>query len=553
MDNALPAFPSFDFEADRANAGTRWKKWVSRLDNLFVGMDLDDDHRKRALLLHYAGERVFEIYDAEKGTTEITYAATKKVLSDYFEPKKNLQMEIYTFRSCKQTEGQSLDDFVTELRTLAKNCEFANVDKEILSQVIQHCKSNRLRRRALRETNKTLTDILDIGRSLELSEVHASVMERESVNKVWDNDQRSRNKKQYPDQKHRNTQQYRAREPDPNGSRRRQDQRESVHIKDKCTFCGGEYPHKGPCPAKGKTCNYCKMPNHFKSVCLKLKFKHVNSLEEQPVSKAYTRQKHNSEANAYASSSDEDTYCYTIHDHQVNKVNSGPLVSVRINDVWVDKIMLDTGASVNILDEKVYDAVGKPTLRKKPTRLFPYGGVQPLHVLGVCELTVETKSQIQCHQFYVVKGAHGSLLGYQTAQDLKLVNIVNTISEHWDTKFPKVFKGIGKLKGSQVKLHIDETVRPVAITNRRTPFHLRGKVEDEINNLMDEDIIERVSGEATPWVSPIVTPPKRDGSIRLCVDMREPNKAIQRERHNIPTLDELIYDLNPYMTSLSAT
>ena len=71
------------------------------------------------------------------------------------------------------------------------------------------------------------------------------------------------------------------------------------------------------------------------------------------------------------------------------------------------------------------------------------------------------------------------------------------------------------------------------------------KIEEEELRLLREDTIEKVPvGEPTPWVSPIVTPPKKDGSIRLCIDMREPNKAITRERHNMSTLDELIHDLN---------
>lgn len=93
-------------------------------------------------------------------------------------------MEVYTFRCCKQKDGQSLDEFVTELRKLSKNCEFNDVDREILSQVIQNCKSKQLRRRALRESDKGLQDILDLGRAMEISDTQAQAMERESTASV---------------------------------------------------------------------------------------------------------------------------------------------------------------------------------------------------------------------------------------------------------------------------------------------------------------------------------------------------------------------------------
>ena len=76
---SLPPCVCFDYETDKANAGPRWEKWLNRLENLFVGVNITNDGRKRALLLHYAGECVHDIYDAEKSSyaadTASTYSA----------------------------------------------------------------------------------------------------------------------------------------------------------------------------------------------------------------------------------------------------------------------------------------------------------------------------------------------------------------------------------------------------------------------------------------------------------------------------------------------
>ena len=110
-------------------------------------------------------------------------------------------------------------------------------------------------------------------------------------------------------------------------------------------------------------------------------------------------------------------------------------------------------------------------------------------------------------------------------------------------QYPSVFEGIGKLKGIEVQLHIDTKVTPVAQKARRIPFHLRKKVEHELKVLEEQHIIERVNGP-TPWVSPLVLIPKKSGAVRVCVDMRRANKAITRERHPTPTIDDLIHTLN---------
>ena len=101
------------------------------------------------------------------------------------------------------------------------------------------------------------------------------------------------------------------------------------------------------------------------------------------------------------------------------------------------------------------------------------------------------------------------------------------------------------MKLESTMLHSDNNVRPVAQRNRKTAFHLRPKVKKEIQKLLDQNIIEKIGNTPTPWVSPIVTPPKKNPEeIRLYVDMREANKATIREKHLLPTVEELIHDLN---------
>ena len=82
---------------------------------------------------------------------------------------------------------------------------------------------------------------------------------------------------------------------------------------------------------------------------------------------------------------------------------------------------------------------------------------------------------------------------------------------------------------------------------------MRQKVKEALAQLEKEDIIERVpEDEGIPWVSPIVVVPKKDGGVRICVDMRVANEAIQCVRHPIPTVDDVSFELNgaKYFTKL---
>jgi hypothetical protein len=73
---------------------------------------------------------------------------------------------------------------------------------------------------------------------------------------------------------------------------------------------------------------------------------------------------------------------------------------------------------------------------------------------------------------------------------------------------------------------------------------VRNDVSKELKKLEEQYIVEKVANQPTPRVSPIVVTPKKDGGIRLCVDMRKANQAIERERHTMPTLQDFKAEVN---------
>ena len=127
-----------------------------------------------------------------------------------------------------------------------------------------------------------------------------------------------------------------------------------------------------------------------------------------------------------------------------------------------------------------------------------------------------------------------------------MVQQVKDLSQKTELKTPRelvkeyddLFRGLGRLKNYQIKLHIDESIPPVAQQHRRVPFHICKHLEEQLYQDEELGVIERNEGH-TPWVSPtVVAPkPKSPGNIRVCVDMRQANKAIKRERHISP-MDE---------------
>ena len=232
MANHLQPMSPFLPQSDPTNTSARWSLWMERFDNYLRALNITNEGRKRALLLYQVGDDVYKIFKTLSDAGEDNdYAAAVDALTKYFEPAKNPLYQTYSFRQASQREDETIDEFHTRLRQLAKHCDFHDEDFEIKLQIVCNGKSSRLRKKALREPELKLQDMIIEGRKSETSSAQASGMETKSTEESQVNVVQK-------------------------GSRT-------------CYNCGFRYPHyeNRPCPAKDQTCNKCGVKGHFARVC----------------------------------------------------------------------------------------------------------------------------------------------------------------------------------------------------------------------------------------------------------------------------------------------
>ena len=532
--------PPFDPDAEiGVNLAPKWKIWLQDFEMYLVASGVTDKKKKRALLLYQAGPRVREIFRQipDHGDDDDFDTAVNK-LNAYFEPQKHRLYDVYQFRQAKQVETETLDQYYTRLRSLSQNCDFHDPDFEIMVQIVLYGTSSRLRKQALRDPKISLETLLITGRQLERSHIQARHIE-EKVHIV---------------------------EQDPPVIQALNDRRRTRTVANMCRNCGGEWPHtNNPCPAKNKECRKCKKLNHFARVCRSgPKESPGQSTAKLSQSRGdNVRPVNTSDLKETSSESSDSEYCYAVN----TKQSKSPITKLTINNQKVT-FTVDTGSTINIIDENTFNTLGHINLKKTNIKAYPFNSTESVKMKGKFQTLVESRKRITVATIYVTEQDGGCLLGNHTAQELGLIslhlnkigtstnfrkqnNITNThpvkdkIIQNLLSKHQRVFEGTGKLQNRQVELIVDRSVKPVVQRQRRIPFHLRAKVDSELERLEAEDIIEKVPDtEETPWISPVVIVPKKEDKIRLCVDMRAANKAIKRVCHPIPTVRDISMDLN---------
>ena len=124
--------------------------------------------------------------------------------------------------------------------------------------------------------------------------------------------------------------------------------------------------------------------------------------------------------------------------------------------------------------------------------------------------------------------------------------------EKVETTYADVFQGLGKFPGDPYKLRLKPDAVPAKHRPRKVPVHLQDAFHEEVERLVKIDVLEKVT-EPTEWVNSFVIVEKVidssnahspnhviKKSIRLCIDPKDLNEALEREPYYSRSIDELI-------------
>uniref|UniRef100_A0AAR5QHZ6 Reverse transcriptase domain-containing protein n=1 Tax=Dendroctonus ponderosae TaxID=77166 RepID=A0AAR5QHZ6_DENPD len=529
------------------NLCENWRFWKQRFQTYLLATEISkkEEVTQCAQLLTLIGEegmRMFNTFDfaeEEKGKIDILI----QKFDNHFNPKKNFTYERYKFLTYKQTEYQTMEKYITELKNLSLSCEFENLRESLVKDVlICGIKSEKLREKLLQEDVDSLAHAVKICLTSEsIKEKNREISSRTSPmgeSRPAQVDQMNKW------QGRRQEDSYRSKEKIPNNQ---------AQQLTRCQKCS--YSHvRGKCPAYGKVCLNCNKSNHF-AKCCKIK-RHNNASNVHTISRV---------ANSRGDTIDTaDNFAFVDSVHLLANLGTCEsneeawFITMTVNGHPVE-VKLDTGAMANVIPEHVLKAVRFNFCNIKPTKvkLSSYNNTM-IPLVGECILNCEYNDKVDNISFYVTKNRSCTVLGLKSCLDLKLIKRINEVTENNKidnllSKHERLFRGIGCVK-KPYSIKLKENAIPVAFPARKVPFAIQEKLKDTLDSLEKQKIIMK-DMDSAEWVHPLVIVRKSNGTLRICLDPKDLNRSLKRHYFKLPTLDELTEDLAgaTYFSTLDCT
>eukprot|EP00731_Ephydatia_muelleri_P018713 Em0011g753a len=491
--------------------------YLERVGQYFIANEIPTG-RRVAVLLSVIGSRTYSLLRSllhPEVPGEKTYVQLATALREHFEPKRLVVVERFHFNRRNQGNGESVLEYVAEIKRLAGTCTFgAFLTEALRDRFVCGLTNESIQRRLLSEANLDFEKAVQIARGMETAQKNSQVVQA-SEGRV----------QKFQDHVSSRTQGGQG-----------------------CRHCGKRGHQAEHCRFKNAVCYRCHKKGHIEAKCKTRQDKEETKwMEEQGEDECKGHRYHVI-----------DTLCEetmgSVFKSQDTSGTSVYRVKMEINGEML-MMEIDTGAGVSLISEDTYrKKFSKLQLTASAVRLATYT-TQRIEVCGEVRVRVRLGDQEKHCRLVVVAGKGPSLLGRDWLQTFRIqwhqINALVT----WHTTgyaekvevlvkgFPEVFNdNLGEIHPFKARLVLKEGAQPVFCRPRSVPFAIKEQIETELERLEKTGVICPV--KYSEWATPIVPVAKPDRSIRICGDFKiTVNSALHVDQYPLPVPEELFATL----------
>ena len=425
---------------------------------------------------------------------------------------RNITFDRYVFFSRKQKKGETVEQFNSILKELVENCNFENREEVIIRDIfITNMLDDDIQRELLRDT-------VDPERALSIAvnmktghQIQQRISSNNGATGNMVNAIQSFNR-------------FRGA-----GARGNQSGRVVANLAavGQCRGFGQAWTttHRQVCPAMGKKSNHCGLLNHFPKVCRKKLNNARNSRQKNRIHNVETAEstdQNTSQENQnvnYNNYNEQFISDYDSSDNNyvatVENVRSPPIalqnMTITIGNTDFH-LLLDSGSGCTIINmslarEIMYNCAESQWSEKKPLELKSFSN-DIVKTFGTLKTPVRCNDwKIQKAKITVVADGFRPILGRDLFDKLGItvsqkpcpnteVNNIEppcAIKKSFATEFPKLFSRIGKSKHHTVNSKFHKNYQVTRQKGRKVPIHLQPKVKIELEKLLNEGHIEKLT------------------------------------------------------------
>ena len=605
MESAFRAPDPFNFNGQ--DVAQRWAKWRKTFETYFTAAEVEKKPAKVqiAILLHAAGEEAQEIHSQftfgdEENKEDITTVLKK--FDTYCKPRKNTVFERYRFWSKEHTEGEPIDKWVKDLKTISANCEYKDEEDQLRDKIVFAYKDNKVKERMLRESKLDLPKALEICRAAESTKDQIKSMCGESLaiqalRNSRDQSRESSRDRNYSRERSGTDNQFRCFNCNDTG-----------HMSRDCPE-GDSFPApRGRSSSRGgrsrSRSNSRGGRGRGRSTS-----NQINRFDNRESRTFYDMEEAHDPLAEFQTLSLSAVSINSINKKTTVTKRFAPFEFYNEKAKLVDKkeLKVDSGSEGNLMPLQTYAALypermgedGLPLpefVKKSDATLTAYGG-SVIRQLGWVTLPCSFKDRKFMADFYLSNAQGPMLLGLPLGEKLGIIKIdVNNVECQRSNTIINKSNQVSVIKAApsnparsqqntvtsyvsrDVPLELRQTIRtkedlkimyPECFTEgpqnhfpdyeyhitiepgvkgkihppRRQPLELQEPIKKELDRMVARGAITKVN-EPTDWVSSMHVTTRANGKLRICLDASELNKVIKREHYAAAVVQDKTHLLN---------